>query len=406
MRYILPTCSFLEKMFPSIIKEFLKLESASGIILVITATVAVIFANSPLASYYAAFIEIPVEVRIGPLLIAKPALLWINDGLMAIFFFLVGLELKREFLEGTLQDKRSVILPAVGAIGGMAVPAAIYVFVNWNNPSTLNGWAIPAATDIAFALGILLLLGKRVPTSLKVFLVSLAIFDDVGAIVIIALFYTSDLSMTALSIVIVCLAVLLIFNRCNLVRFAPYLLIGLVMWVALLKSGVHATLAGVLLAFFIPLRDKKQPEHSPLHELEHSLHSTVAFGILPLFAFANAGISLEGVTMDSLLHPVPLGVAVGLFIGKQLGVFIPCFISIKLGFAKLPTHATFIHLYGVALLSGVGFTMSLFIGTLAFEGSGVDMLFDERLGIIIGSLLSGIAGYVVLHKTLKNNDVE
>ena len=389
-------------MFSSI-KDFLKLEAASGIILVIAAIIAMILANSPLANYYDLLIDMPIEIRVGPLLLAKPLLLWINDGLMAIFFFLVGLELKREFLEGTLKDKRNIILPAIGAIGGMLVPAMIYVFINWNHSETLNGWAIPAATDIAFALGILLLLGDRVPTSLKVFLVSLAIFDDVGAIVIIAIFYTNDLSIIALSVALASLVVLFLLNRYHVAEFAPYLLIGIITWVALLKSGIHATLAGVLLALFIPLRDKKRPERSPLHEMEHDLHSTVAFGILPLFAFANAGISLTGVTLDSLLHPVPLGVAIGLFVGKQLGIFLPCFLSIKLGFAKLPEHTTFANLYGVALLSGVGFTMSLFIGSLAFEESGVNVLFDERLGIIIGSLLSGIFGYLVLHKTLKIN---
>lgn len=385
------------------IRDFLRFEAASGIILVIAAIIAIILANSPLAHYYDLLIGMPIEIRVGPLLLAKPLLLWINDGLMAIFFFLVGLELKREFLEGALKEKHHIVLPAIGAVGGMIVPATIYLAINWQHPETLNGWAIPAATDIAFALGILLLLGNRVPIALKVFLVSLAIFDDVGAIIIIALFYTSELSMTALAVAIVSLMILFILNRRNMVEFTPYLLIGVVTWTALLKSGIHATLAGVLLALFIPMRDKRQPDRSPLQEMEHDLHTTVAFGILPLFAFANAGITLTGVTMDALLHPVPLGVAAGLFLGKQLGVFIPCFLSIKLGLAKLPENTTFVHLYGIALLSGVGFTMSLFIGSLAFEELAVDTLFDERLGIIIGSLLSGILGYLVLTKTLAKN---
>lgn len=380
-------------------RDFLKLETASGILLVIAALLAIIVANSPLAPFYAALIDLPVEIRVGSLEIAKPLLLWINDGLMAIFFFLVGLELKREVIEGQLSDPREVVLPALGAVGGMLIPATIYVWINQGDTVALQGWAIPAATDIAFALAILALLGSRVPLSLKIFLISVAIFDDVGAIVIIALFYTSDLSLGALLTAAVCVPVLVLLNRRGILEKAPYLLVGLVMWVAVLKSGVHATLAGVLLAMFIPLRDS-QEQGSPLHELEHDLHTAVAFGILPIFAFVNAGISFSGVSLDSMLHPVPLGIMAGLFIGKQLGVFTFCWLGVRLGVARLPEDLRWTQIYGTAVLCGVGFTMSLFIGSLAFEETGVNMLFDERLGIIVGSVLSGICGYFVLRLTL------
>ena len=380
-------------------RDFLKLEAASGIILVVAAVLAMIIANSPLAPIYGALIELPVEVRVGDLEIAKPLLLWINDGLMAIFFFLVGLELKRELIEGQLSDPKEIVLPALGAFGGMLVPAAIYIGFNQGDNIALQGWAIPAATDIAFALAILALLGSRVPLSLKIFLVSVAIFDDVGAIAIIALFYTSDLSVGALMTAATCLPVLWLLNRRGVLERTPYLLIGLVMWIAVLKSGVHATLAGVLLAAFIPLRDPHK-EVSPLHEIEHDLHTAVAFGILPVFAFANAGISLSGVSIESFLHPVPLGIVTGLFVGKQIGVFAACWLGVRLGVARLPRDLRWTHIYGTALLCGVGFTMSLFIGSLAFEETGVNLLFDERLGIIAGSVLSGICGYLVLKISL------
>jgi NhaA family Na+:H+ antiporter len=385
----------------STIKDFLKLESSSGVVLVAAAVLAMVIANTPAAGFYGLFIEMPVEVRVGPLHIAKPLLLWINDGLMAIFFFLVGLELKREILEGELSDVRKAVLPAVGAIGGMVMPAAIYIGMNQGDAVALKGWAIPAATDIAFALGILTLLGRRVPTTMKVFLVSLAIFDDVGAIVIIALFYTNDLSVSALSVALACVPLLYVLSRRGVAELVPYILLGLIMWVAVLKSGVHATLAGVVLALFIPLRDRKDPARSPLRELEHDLHTVVAFVILPVFAFANSGISLAGVGPDYLLHPVPLGIAAGLFFGKQVGVIGLCWISVKLGIARLPEGVGWPGLYGAAVLCGVGFTMSLFVGSLAFEETDVNLLFDERLGIIAGSLLSGIVGYVVLRMVLK-----
>lgn len=381
------------------LRNFLKLEAAGGIVLVIAAVLAMIAANSPLSGTYDLFIELPVEVRIGPLHIAKPLLLWINDGLMAVFFFLVGLELKREVLEGELSDARKIVLPALGAVGGMLVPAAIYVAFNRGDAVALQGWAIPAATDIAFALGVLALLGNRVPLSLRIFLVTIAIFDDIGAIAIIALFYTSDLSLSALAVALALLVPLFVLNRRGVTTNAPYVLVGIVMWVSLLKSGVHATLAGIALALFIPMRDPKQPERSPLKALEHDLHTAVAFGILPLFAFANAGISLANASMDYLLHPVPLGIAAGLFAGKQLGIFLACWLGVALGVASRPDGMSWGALYGTALLCGIGFTMSLFIGTLAFEETGVNRFFDERLGIIVGSILSGVAGYLLLSRT-------
>jgi NhaA family Na+:H+ antiporter len=379
----------------SALRNFMKLEMASGIVLVTAAVVAMIIANSPLNVLYTSLIDLSVEIRVGTFEIAKPLLLWINDGLMAVFFLLVGLELKREFLEGHLSDPSQVTLPAIGAVGGMLVPALIYVWINQGDDVALQGWAIPAATDIAFALAILVLLGNRVPLSLRVLLVSIAIFDDVGAIVIIALFYTNELSLVALAVAVACLPLLFLLNRRGVLEITPYLMIGVIMWAAVLKSGVHATLAGIILAFFIPIRDSTK-EPSPLHMLEHDLHTAVAFGVLPVFAFANAGISLAGISWDYLLHPVPLGILMGLFVGKQVGIFLFCWLGILLGLARLPEDLSLRHLYGTALLCGVGFTMSLFIGSLAFENTGVNLLFDERLGIIVGSLLSGACGYLVL----------
>ncbi len=387
------------------IRNFLQLESAGGIILMAAAVLAMIAANSPAAGLYDYFIATPVEVRVGALHIAKPLFLWVNDGLMAVFFFLVGLELKREYLEGELSRPANVLLPAIGAIGGIAIPVAIFVFINIGDDQAMRGWAIPAATDIAFALGILVLLGSRVPVSLKVFLVLLAIFDDLAAIVIIAVFYSGDLSTTALMIAASCLALLAVMNWRGVVSVSPYILVGVIMWIAVLKSGVHATLAGVTLAAFIPMRDPNDKGYSPLSELEHDLHPAVAFGILPMFAFVNTGISLEGIGFADLMHTVPLGIAAGLFVGKQLGVFLFCFAAIKLGLARLPDGATWGGLYGVSILCGVGLTMSLFVGSLAFENVAVDaeLVFDERLGIILGSLLSGVFGFLVLYFALPKN---
>lgn len=394
------------KLLSITVKEFIRLESASGIILIFAAILAMITANSPLSGFYDLLLDIPVEIRIGGLHIAKPLLLWINDGLMAVFFFLIGLELKRETIEGELSDPEKFKLPAIGAAGGMVIPALIYAYINWDDAVALKGWAIPAATDIAFALGILSLLGNRVPTTLKVFLVSLAIFDDIGAIIIIAVFYSGDLSLSALIIAILCMIAAAIVNRRHVTTFTPYLMIGIVMWIALLKSGVHATLAGILLALFIPMHDPEQKERSPLKELEHDLHTAVAFFILPIFAFANSGIALSGVGWGHLFHPVTLGITTGLFVGKQIGIFGFCWLGMKLGIIKLPPEISLGSLYGVALLCGVGFTMSLFIGSLAFESTGENLLFDERLGIIIGSILSATAAYIVLSLSLKTPDID
>lgn len=382
------------------VNAFFKLESASGILLLLAAVLAMIFANTGLSYYYDLLLSTPVEVRIGALEIAKPLLLWINDGLMAIFFFLVGLELKREILEGELSDRRNIMLPAFGAVGGMAIPALIYVLLNYGNAAALNGWAIPSATDIAFALGILTLLGKRVPVSFKIFLSSLAIFDDVGAVIIIALFYTDKISLEALMAVSICLPILFLMNRNNVLSRAAYIFIGAIMWIATLKSGVHATLAGVVLAMFIPIRDRRNHCFSPLKDLEHDLHSAVAYFILPIFAFANAGISFEGIGLEQALHSVPVGIALGLFAGKQIGVFGFCWLAVKLKLASLPSKMNWRTLYGISALCGVGFTMSLFIGALAFEDTGVNVTFDERLGIILGSIASGVLGYLVLNACL------
>lgn len=379
----------------SLIRDFLRLESSSGILLLVATCLAMLAENSPLSGYYDTLLQTPVEVRVGELLIAKPLLLWINDGLMAVFFFLIGLELKREVLEGELADPSRVALPAIAAVGGMLVPALIYVLLNAGDEVALRGWAIPSATDIAFALAVLTLLGDRVPTSLKLFLLTLAIIDDMGAIVIIALFYTSDLSVMSLAISAACLLLLAGMNRYGVTRIPAYLLVGLVMWVAVLKSGVHATLAGVLLAFFIPLRGQSANE-SPLRSLEEELHPTVAFGILPLFAFANTGVPLLDLSLSDLIAPVPLGIALGLFIGNQVGVLGMSWLAVKLRLAKLPEGVGWSELYGVAMLCGIGFTMSLFIGSLAFEQGGPDIAVDDRIGILLGSGLSAVCGYLWL----------
>lgn len=393
----------MDNQSKSSIAKFFELEAAGGILLMCSAFIALICANTPLQSYYELLLATPVEIRIGSAELAKPLLLWINDGLMAVFFFLIGLELKRELIEGELSDIKEVVLPGIGAIGGMLFPALIYIYFTIDDPVAVQGWAIPAATDIAFALAALSLLGSRVPLSLKIFLTSLAIFDDIGAIIIIAIFYSAEISYISLIVVACCIPVLTLLNRRNVISKSPYLLIGLIMWVFTLKSGVHATLAGVLLAMFIPLRSKSDPAISPLKSLEHDLHSVVAFFILPVFAFANAGINLKGVGVEQLLHDVPLGIALGLFLGKQIGIFGLCALAIKLKLASLPKGMSWLSLYGTAALCGIGFTMSLFIGSLAFAETGVDRFFDERLGILVGSALSGIFGYFILRKSLGLN---
>ncbi len=383
------------------VRDFLQLESAAGILLVAAAVLAMILANSFLSSFYDGLLSTPVAIQVGAFAINKPLLLWINDGLMAVFFFLVGLELKREVLEGELRSIKQIILPGVAAFGGMVVPALVYVFFNMDNPAALRGWAIPTATDIAFALGVLQLLGPRVPNSLKIFLMTLAIFDDVGAIIIIAIFFTSELSTTALSVASAAIVVLLLLNRLRVMNIAAYVIVGLVLWSSVLKSGVHATLAGIVLAMFIPLRDTKQPTHSPLREIEHDLHPPVAYGILPLFAFANAGVALTG-SIALLWHPISLGIGLGLWLGKQLGIFISVWLVVKLGLARLPTGANWLQLYGISLLCGIGFTMSLFIGTLAFAEQSQVFSNPVRLGILFGTVVSALSGYLVLRLACKS----
>ena len=383
------------------LRDFLRLESAGGIVLVIAGVAAIIAANSVLAPWYNALLAVPIKLQVGSFVLAKSLLIWINDLLMAIFFLLVGLEIKREAVTGELSDGAKVALPAIAALGGMVVPAAIYAAINWHDPVGLRGWAIPSATDIAFALGVLSLFGPRVPLGLKVFLMTLAVLDDLGAIVIIALFYTGSLSVPALVAAGAALAVLLVLNRLGVMRIAPYILVGTVLWVCVLKSGVHATLAGVATALCVPARDPGHPDHAPLRRLEHSLHPWVAFGILPLFAFANAGVSLAGLSLRDLLQPIPLGIALGLVVGKQVGVFSFAWLAVRLGVARLPSGVDFRHVYGAAILCGIGFTMSLFIGMLAFENSATgEVIVVDRLGILAGTLVSALAGYVVLHFVL------
>ena len=376
------------------IQNFLKLESSAGILLMIAALMALVASNSVLSGLYGGFLTTPVVVQVGALEIAKPLLLWINDGLMAVFFFLIGLEIKREILEGELSSFDKAALPLIAAVGGMAGPALIYVLVNWSTPETLNGWAIPAATDIAFALGVLMLMGRSVPTSLKVFLLAIAIIDDLGAITVIALFYTSDLSTMALGLAAIGLAALVVLNRAGVKTITPYALIGVFIWVCVLKSGVHATLAGVLTALAIPIHGKTKEAQSPLHKLEHGLHPWIAFGVLPIFAFANAGVSLSGLSLEDLAAPITLGVAAGLFVGKQIGVFGATFLAVKAGIARRPEGTNWAHIYGVACLTGIGFTMSLFIGMLAFDSR--DSLDQVRIGVLAGSVLSAIAGVIAL----------
>jgi NhaA family Na+:H+ antiporter len=384
------------------IREFLKLESASGILLVVAGVLAMVAANTPLADGYEALLQTQFKVQLGEFKLDKPLVIWVNDLLMAIFFLLVGLEIKREVVMGELSDSSKVALPAIAALGGMIVPAAIYAALNWNDPVGIRGWAIPSATDIAFALGVLSLLGERVPVGLKIFLMTLAVLDDLGAIVIIALFYTDGLSLTALMLAGLAVAVLFALNRFGVLRIAPYMLVGSVLWLCVLKSGVHATLAGVVAALFVPATGLAgDREHSPLRRLEHSLHPWVAFGILPIFAFSNAGVALEGMSLRDLLQPIPLGIMLGLFVGKQVGVFTFAWAAVKLGIARLPTGVEFRHVYGAAIICGIGFTMSLFIGMLAFEDTEIGkFIVTDKLGILVGSLTSAVVGYVVLHLVL------
>ncbi|MGD9830723.1 MAG: Na+/H+ antiporter NhaA [Hyphomicrobiaceae bacterium] len=378
--------------------DFINHEASGGIILMMAAAVALVLANTPLAYLYDGLLSTPVSIRVGQLAIDKALLLWINDGLMAIFFFLVGLEIKREVLEGELSTFDQAVLPVIAAVGGMLMPALIYVAFNYQDAKALKGWAIPAATDIAFAVGVLALLGNRVPSSLKIFLLALAIIDDLGAIVIIALFYTSSLSVMSLGLAALGMLALFVLNMRGVNRVAAYVIIGVFIWVCVLKSGVHATLAGVAVALAVPLRTS-DPEATPLlTRLEEALHPWVAFGVLPVFAFANAGVALGGLTFGSLLEPIPLGIALGLFLGKQIGIMGFVWIACMIGLARLPAGLNWTKVYGVSLLAGIGFTMSLFIGTLAFDSAEAARAI--RIGVIVGSLLSAFAGYLLLRLAL------
>lgn len=374
-----------------VIRDFFKMESSGGIILVIAAAVAMTIANSPLNEFY----QSALHSYVAGMSVSH----WINDGLMAVFFLLIGLEVKRELLEGALKSRETAIFPAIAAVGGMAAPALIYVLFNYGDPEAVQGWAIPAATDIAFALGIMALLGNRVPVSLKVFLLALAIIDDLGVVVIIALFYTSDLSTIALTVGFVMTAVLFLLNAKHVTKISVYMVVGLILWVAVLKSGVHATLAGVVIGFAIPLKGKKGGD-SPLKHMEHALHPYVSFGILPLFAFANAGISLEGVSMSGLASTLPMGVALGLLVGKPLGIFTFSVAAVKMGIAKLPEGINLKHIFAVSVLCGIGFTMSIFISSLAFGSANVDYDTYARLGILMGSTTAAVLGYGLLSLSL------
>ena len=375
-------------------KWFFKLEAASGLLLLVSAVIALFISNSNLSNLYFETLNRYLFVGINNFGIKMSLLHWINDALMAVFFFFVTLEIKREFLQGELSNRKQALLPIIAAIGGMLVPALIYVYINFQTGDTLNGWAIPSATDIAFSLGVLSLLGSRVPISLKVFLTALAIIDDLGAIVIIAFFYSGDLSIKYLSLLLITFIALIILNKFNIKKFIPYLLLGLILWFFTHESGIHATISGVLLATVIPHR-KKEKDFSLLTKIEHSISPYVAFGIMPLFALANAGVSLSGMNFDSLLLPVPLGILLGLFIGKQIGVFLFSIISIKLNIAQMPNNANWLNFYGVGVLTGIGFTMSLFIGNLAFV-ENVQYISGVKIGVLSGSLLSTVFGYVLL----------
>ncbi|WP_061008125.1 Na+/H+ antiporter NhaA [Vibrio sp. CUB2] len=380
-----------------VIRDFFKMESAGGILLVIAAAIAMTIANTPLGETYQAMLHTYV--------FGMSVSHWINDGLMAVFFLLIGLEVKRELLEGALKSKETAIFPAIAAVGGMVAPALVYVAFNAGDPEAISGWAIPAATDIAFALGIMALLGKRVPISLKVFLLALAIIDDLGVVVIIALFYTGDLSTMALVVGFIMTGVLFMLNAKNVTKLTPYMIVGAILWFAVLKSGVHATLAGVVIGFAIPLKGKKG-EHSPLKHMEHALHPYVAFGILPLFAFANAGISLEGVSMSGLTSMLPLGIALGLLVGKPLGIFTFSWAAVKMGIAKLPEGVNFMHIFAVSVLCGIGFTMSIFISSLAFGNVSPEFDTYARLGILMGSTTAAVLGYALLHFSLPKKAAE
>jgi NhaA family Na+:H+ antiporter len=375
-------------------KWFFKLEAASGLVLLFAAIIALFISNSNLSEIYFSTLNEYLFIGINNFGLKLTVIHWINDALMAIFFFFVTLEIKREFLQGELSDMKQALLPIIAAVGGMVVPALIYIYINFGDSQTLNGWAIPSATDIAFSLGVLSLLGRRVPLSLKVFLTALAIIDDLGAIVIIALFYSGNLSIKYLTLMFLAFIILLLINKFNIKKFLPYLIIGILLWDFTHNSGIHATIAGVLLAMTIPHR-KKENDFSLLLKVEHAISPYVAFGIMPLFAFANAGVSLEGLTFSSLLNKVPLGIVLGLFVGKQLGVFIFSYASIKLKIAKMPNNSNWYNFYGVGVLTGIGFTMSLFVGNLAFV-ENLQYMDGVKIGVLTGSLLSTLFGYFLI----------
>ncbi|VTQ53454.1 pH-dependent sodium/proton antiporter [Campylobacter jejuni] len=384
---------------PNVIRQFLRMEAAGGIVLIVAAVVALVMANSPLQGAYQAFLDIPVTLRFSELLIDKPLLLWINDGLMAVFFLMIGLEVKRELCEGALANREQAMFPAIAALGGMVVPALIYLLFNGGDEIARQGWAIPAATDIAFALGVMALLGSRVPTGLKVFLLALAIIDDLGAIVIIALFYSHDVSMMALGLSAACIAVLALLNWRGVTKLTPYLLVGAVFWVCVLKSGIHATLAGVILGFLIPLNTRSN-KASPARRLEHGIHPYVAWFILPMFAFANAGISLQGATAAGAFSLLPMGIAAGLLLGKPLGIILFGGLALKSGITRLPSGITFSQIAAVSVLCGIGFTMSIFIGSLAFAELDAALLTYAKMGILMGSVASAVLGYLLLSRAL------
>ena len=381
------------------LKRFFQFEASGGILIGIAALLALFIKNSPLSVYYLGFFDLPIAIKIGAFSIDKPLFLWVNDGLMVIFFFLVGLELKRELLLGQLSSSKKITLPVLGALGGIVFPALIYSYFNWHNDHYLHGWAIPAATDIAFAIGVISLFGNRVPNGLKATLVAIAIIDDLAAIIIIALFYTSELSFVSLFLGGIFCFILLLLNQKNILQKGPYILAGIALWACVLKSGIHATLAGVIIAFAIPLRVDKEKE-TPLFRMEKALHPWVSFAVLPLFAFANAGVSLEGMGIHTLYHPVTLGIMLGLFFGKQVGVMFMTAIGVGLKICELPEKTNWSQYYGMALLTGIGFTMSLFIGSLTFDESYLRS--NMRLGVILGSILSGMLGYLVLRLNIKD----
>ncbi|WP_411705367.1 Na+/H+ antiporter NhaA [Edaphovirga cremea] len=382
----------------NLIRQFLRMEASGGIVLIIAAIIALFMANTSLNGFYHSILDLPVSLKIAALDISKPLLLWINDGFMALFFLIVGLEVKRELLDGSLAGREKAVFPAVAALGGMIAPALIFLLFNGGDEVARHGWAIPAATDIAFAVGVLALLGQRVPLSLKVFLLALAIIDDLGAIVIIALFYTAQVSMTALGMAAAAIVLLAYMNWRGVSRISLYILVGIFLWVCVLKSGVHATLAGVILGFFIPLN--RTEHHSPSRKLEHGLHPWVSWLILPLFAFANAGIDLRTASVEGLTSMVPLGIAAGLMFGKPLGITLFCWLSVKLRLAALPTGVTFKQIMATSVLCGIGFTMSIFIASLAFEHADPELIVYSKVGILGGSILSAIAGYFLLKRAL------